>query len=159
MRGYLRRCLLADPQIIKGSYPPMPATRSRELRELCDRMLTLDWNKRPSINEILATPLLKARIQKFLGATLQVLQTPFWGVEGLPQGVCSGSNRALCMIHTHLPTDRAGTRVQSHDHPRPAEAGPAGRRGRTGTGGTRGRAGCSCRGRGNPSAWCSGRPR
>eukprot|EP00198_Chlamydomonas_reinhardtii_P011003 XP_001700340.1 predicted protein [Chlamydomonas reinhardtii] len=57
-------------KIIKGSYPPMPATRSKELRDLCDRMLTLDWQKRPSINDILATPVMKARIQKFLSATL-----------------------------------------------------------------------------------------
>ena len=50
----------------------MPATRSKELRDLCDRMLTLDWQKRPSINDILATPVMKARIQKFLSATLVV---------------------------------------------------------------------------------------
>lgn len=72
-------------KIIKGSYPPMPATRSRELRELCDRMLTLDWNKRPSINEILATPLLKARIQKFLGATLQAHEFSHTIIHGRPK--------------------------------------------------------------------------
>ncbi len=122
----------AGPQIIKGSYPPMPATRSRELRELCDRMLTLDWNKRPSINEILATPLLKARIQKFLGATLQVPQKHFVGVQWLPQRVCSDSTvRCPWVTPTCLPTVQAHefSHTIIHGRPKPGQlvvgAGPA----------------------------------
>lgn len=38
----------AVPQIITGKYPPLPSTRSKELRDLIDKMLTLDWQKRPS---------------------------------------------------------------------------------------------------------------
>ncbi|GLC38425.1 hypothetical protein PLESTB_001579500 [Pleodorina starrii] len=72
-------------KIIKGSYTPMPATRSRELRELCDRMLTLDWQKRPSINDILATPIMKARIQKFLSATLQAHEFSHTIIHGRPR--------------------------------------------------------------------------
>jgi serine/threonine protein kinase len=59
-------------QIIKGQYTPVPATRSKELRDMIDRMLTLSWEKRPSINDILALPVMKQRITKFLSATLQV---------------------------------------------------------------------------------------
>ncbi|GIL80613.1 hypothetical protein Vretifemale_9758, partial [Volvox reticuliferus] len=72
-------------KIIKGSYTPMPSTRSRELRELCDRMLTLDWQKRPSINDILATPIMKARIQKFLSATLQAHEFSHTIIHGRPK--------------------------------------------------------------------------
>ncbi|KAJ9525273.1 hypothetical protein QJQ45_020808 [Haematococcus lacustris] len=57
-------------KIIKGQYTPIPATRSKELRDLIDRMLTVNWEKRPSVNDILAAPLMKARISKFLSATL-----------------------------------------------------------------------------------------
>ncbi|GLI70930.1 hypothetical protein VaNZ11_016024 [Volvox africanus] len=77
------RALIA--KIIKGSYTPMPSTRSRELRELCDRMLTLDWQKRPSINDILATPIMKARIQKFLSATLQAHEFSHTIIHGRPK--------------------------------------------------------------------------
>lgn len=58
--------------MIKGSYNPVPSTRSKELRDLISRMLTLDWNKRPSINDLLALPVCKARIEKFLSSTLKV---------------------------------------------------------------------------------------
>lgn len=57
---------------MRGAYNPLPTTRSKELRDLIDRMLTLDFNKRPTINDVLATPIVKARIQKFLSATLHV---------------------------------------------------------------------------------------
>jgi serine/threonine protein kinase len=76
-----------------GSYPAIPATRSKELRELVDRMLTLDFNKRPSINEVLAAPVVKARIAKFLSATLHV------GVPGPGGG--SGEEGALQQSHAH----------------------------------------------------------
>ncbi|KAG2486399.1 hypothetical protein HYH03_014976 [Edaphochlamys debaryana] len=72
-------------KIIKGSYPPLPSTRSKELRDVCDRMLTLDWQKRPSINDILATPLMKARIQKFLSATLQAHEFSHTIIHGRPK--------------------------------------------------------------------------
>lgn len=72
-------------QIVKGTYTPVPATRSRELRDLIDRIFTLNWEKRPSINDILATPVVKARITKFLSATLHV--SGALGAGGTP---CSG---------------------------------------------------------------------
>ena len=51
-------------------------------------MLTLDWNKRPSVNDLLRTPIVKARIQKFLSATLHVRRAREGGVtgEGAGQG-------------------------------------------------------------------------
>lgn len=53
-------------------HTPAPAPPRQELRELVERMLTLDWQKRPSINDVLAAPVMKARIQRFLSATLHV---------------------------------------------------------------------------------------
>ncbi|GFH11760.1 protein kinase domain-containing protein [Haematococcus lacustris] len=32
-----------NQKIIKGQYTPIPATRSKELRDLIDRMLTVNW--------------------------------------------------------------------------------------------------------------------
>lgn len=75
------------PQIVRGAYNPLPTTRSKELRDLIDRMLTLDFNKRPSINDVLATPIVKARIHKFLSATLHVSNAL---VCGKCQGGCQG---------------------------------------------------------------------
>jgi len=57
---------------VKGAYNPVPPTRSKELRDLIGRIFTLNWEKRPSINDILSTPVVKARITKFLSRTLQV---------------------------------------------------------------------------------------
>lgn len=42
------------------------------MRELVDRMLTLNANQRASINDILGMPIMKARIARFLSQTLQV---------------------------------------------------------------------------------------
>lgn len=63
-------------QIIRGAYPAPPATRSRELRDLIDSILVLDQAKRPGINQILAMPVMKARITKWLSSTLQVDTSP-----------------------------------------------------------------------------------
>lgn len=45
-----------------------------------DRMLTLDANRRPSINDVLAAPLMKQRISKWLSATVHVREET--GAEG-----------------------------------------------------------------------------
>ncbi len=72
-------------QIIKGQYPPVPSNRSEALRGLIDRMLTLNTDKRPSINDILATPVMKARITKFLSATLHHHEFSHTIIHGKPQ--------------------------------------------------------------------------
>ena len=77
------RALIA--KIIKGQYAPLPSTRSKELRDLVDRMLTIDCNKRPSINDLLSTPVMKARIQRFLSSTLQHQEFSHTIIHGRPQ--------------------------------------------------------------------------
>lgn len=57
-------------QIIRGQYPPLSSRYSQELRNLIDKMITKDPEKRPSINQILAEPIIKNRIQDFLSETL-----------------------------------------------------------------------------------------
>jgi serine/threonine protein kinase len=59
-------------QIIRGSFTPLPTSRSKELRELVTSMLNLDASRRPSANQLLAMPVLRARIQNFLTRSLQV---------------------------------------------------------------------------------------
>ena len=41
-------------KIIRGNYNPLPITTSRELRNLVSMLLVVDFNKRPTINEILS---------------------------------------------------------------------------------------------------------
>lgn len=48
-------------------------------------MLTLDATRRPNINEILQTPFVKARISKFLNATLVQNEFSHTIIHGRPQ--------------------------------------------------------------------------
>jgi NIMA (never in mitosis gene a)-related kinase len=52
--------------IVRGKFQPIPSHFSRELRELVDHMLTIDVNKRPTINKILQKSVISVRIKKFL---------------------------------------------------------------------------------------------
>mmetsp|Transcript_24614 Transcript_24614/g.38236 ORF Transcript_24614/g.38236 Transcript_24614/m.38236 type:complete len:172 (+) Transcript_24614:369-884(+) len=53
-------------QIVKGSYPALPAVFSHDLKSLVSKMITLDPHKRPNINLILKDKLLVPRIKKYL---------------------------------------------------------------------------------------------
>ena len=57
---------LLSIKIKRGVYNPPPNTYSSEIRDLLKKCLTLEPEKRPSINEILKLPLIKNRINKFL---------------------------------------------------------------------------------------------
>ena len=51
--------------IIRGRYDPIPKSFSNELQLLISRMLTYDSRMRPSINGVLATPMIKAYIRSW----------------------------------------------------------------------------------------------
>jgi len=53
-------------KISKGQYNPLQPCFSKELRLLVVAMLSVDINKRPSINEILKMPIIKYRIKSYL---------------------------------------------------------------------------------------------
>ena len=57
-------------KIIKGSYPALPTKYSKDLRNLVGLLLKRHPRDRPSVNEILKTPIIQARIEKFLSETL-----------------------------------------------------------------------------------------
>ena len=57
---------LLSIKINRGVYKPPPSTYSSEIRDLLKRCLTIDPEKRPSINEILQLSLIKDRINNFL---------------------------------------------------------------------------------------------
>ena len=61
--------------ISKGSYSPIPATFSPELRKLIADMLNLNPKLRPSINDLLRRPILQHRISKLIEAS--VLRSEF----------------------------------------------------------------------------------
>lgn len=56
--------------IIKGSIPPVSSVYSAELRNLIESMLNKDPARRPRINEILALPFIKHRLQNYLSDRL-----------------------------------------------------------------------------------------
>ncbi len=43
----------SDPQVLKGTYDPLPSEYSEELRSVIGLMLTRDVNKRPTTNDVL----------------------------------------------------------------------------------------------------------
>ena len=57
-------------KIIKGCYPALPTKYTKELRNLVGNLLKRQPKDRPSVNEILKTPIIKARIERFLSETL-----------------------------------------------------------------------------------------
>ncbi|KAG1653257.1 hypothetical protein FOA52_009202 [Chlamydomonas sp. UWO 241] len=72
-------------KIVTGRYNPLPSARSKDLRDLIARMLVIDQSKRASINDLLQTPFVKARIQKFLSATLHNNEFSHTIIHGRPQ--------------------------------------------------------------------------
>ncbi len=73
-------CALAPPfnanslqllalKIVKGSYTPLTAAYSKELKGLIGDILQVDPNRRPPLKDILDRPFIKERIQKFLSET------------------------------------------------------------------------------------------
>jgi len=59
-------------KISKGRYTPIPATFSKDLKELVNSLLSVDPHDRPSINAILKKDVVQNRIKKFLDETVRV---------------------------------------------------------------------------------------
>jgi NIMA (never in mitosis gene a)-related kinase len=57
---------LLSIKINRGVYKPPPSTYSYEIRDLLKKCLTIDPDKRPSIDQILKLPLIRNRINNFL---------------------------------------------------------------------------------------------
>ena len=53
-------------KIKKGTFSPIPLRYSKELKQLIDDLLVTEPRRRPSVYQILAKPLIKNRISKFL---------------------------------------------------------------------------------------------
>lgn len=58
-------------QIVRGSYLPIASSYSKGLKDLVDMTLRTDPKRRPTVNEVLKTPVLQERIAKFLSATVR----------------------------------------------------------------------------------------
>eukprot|EP01016_Furgasonia_blochmanni_P037671 TRINITY_DN4461_c0_g1_i5.p1 TRINITY_DN4461_c0_g1~~TRINITY_DN4461_c0_g1_i5.p1 ORF type:complete len:639 (-),score=39.67 TRINITY_DN4461_c0_g1_i5:980-2896(-) len=50
-------------RIVQGSYNPIPGHYTKELKDLIARMLNLDPERRPSVTEILESPLIQSRLR------------------------------------------------------------------------------------------------
>lgn len=57
-------------KILRGNYPPIPSTYSKELNEIIADMLIKDPVKRPSMRKILEKEILSKRISKLLTSTI-----------------------------------------------------------------------------------------
>ncbi|CAD8206242.1 unnamed protein product [Paramecium pentaurelia] len=57
--------------IVKGQYKPIPANYSKDLKQLVQQMLQVDYRRRPTIQEILKMPVITNRIKSFLSETIQ----------------------------------------------------------------------------------------
>lgn len=53
-------------KIMKGAYPSIIATFSKQLRDLINSMLKVNPNKRPTIVDILNKPFIKKRVEKYI---------------------------------------------------------------------------------------------
>ena len=53
-------------KILRGAYPPLPRQFSPELAQLVAKCLARQPSARPSVNELLAMPIIRKRIEKFL---------------------------------------------------------------------------------------------
>ena len=53
-------------KILRGNYPPLPRTFSPELTNLVAKCLCRTPAQRPSVNDLLAMPVIRARIERFL---------------------------------------------------------------------------------------------
>lgn len=53
-------------KIAKGEYTPIPKVYSRELKKLVTDMMQVEPTKRPTIDEILRSPLTSHRVDQFL---------------------------------------------------------------------------------------------
>eukprot|EP00743_Colponemidia_sp_Colp-15_P002605 GILK01002822.1.p1 GENE.GILK01002822.1~~GILK01002822.1.p1 ORF type:complete len:897 (-),score=171.16 GILK01002822.1:188-2878(-) len=81
-------------KILRGVYPAVSTTYSKDLRDLIGEMLTRDPARRPSINQILAKPFIQARIQHLLSQT--VARSEFG--NGLAQPSSEAVSRPLAAI-------------------------------------------------------------
>jgi hypothetical protein len=77
-------------KILAGSFPPLPSRISDPVRRLVDLLLSKDPRNRPSVTNVLKSPLLKDRLSRFLTQTLasrefgQALQLARNGALGGP---------------------------------------------------------------------------
>ena len=55
-------------KILRGAYPPLPRTFSSELSALVGKCLARQPTQRPSVNELLAMPLVRSESSRFLFA-------------------------------------------------------------------------------------------
>ncbi|OHT13795.1 hypothetical protein TRFO_16022 [Tritrichomonas foetus] len=72
-------------KILRSKQNPIPYSYSQNLRTLVDNLLQKVPSKRPSINQILKLDFIRAKIGKFLSATIQKIEfshTVFHGVKG-----------------------------------------------------------------------------
>ena len=80
-------------KIMKAQFTPLGPRFSAELRDLVNRMLSKDPRRRPSVNEVLATPFIKKRIQTFLSQELHAHEFSHtvlhgqkgWGAGNVPE--------------------------------------------------------------------------
>ena len=58
-------------KICRGAFTPVTGTYSADLKALVGKCLSVNGTRRPTVNQILALPLIQSRIKTYLSATVQ----------------------------------------------------------------------------------------
>ena len=72
-------------KIVRGTYPPVNLKYSRGLRDLIGKMLQKNPFERPSIHEVLNTPVVRGRIGRFLSETVRANEFSHTVLHGRPK--------------------------------------------------------------------------
>lgn len=69
-------------KIVKGQFPPISPKYSKSLRDIVNKMIQTDPMKRPSVNQLLAEPVLKTRIESFLSQSIMAQEFAHTVIHG-----------------------------------------------------------------------------
>ena len=72
-------------KIVRGTYPPVNLKYSRGLRDLIGKMLQKNPFERPTIHEVLNTPVVRGRIGRFLSETVRANEFSHTVLHGRPK--------------------------------------------------------------------------
>jgi len=73
-------------KIVRSSYTPVSSTHyTKGLRDIVDSMIAKQPSRRPTVNNLLANPILRARIEKFLSRTVMAAEFAHTVLHGRPR--------------------------------------------------------------------------
>ncbi|KAK9822923.1 hypothetical protein WJX74_005108 [Apatococcus lobatus] len=96
-------------KIVRGRTTPLPAIFSKGLRDLVDSMLMVTAARRPNINDILRTPIVKSRIERFLSNTVRASEFSHTVIHSKDAARPASADRRIAALPGHAGLGVAGT--------------------------------------------------